>query len=125
MEHILIVESSVPLSQLFASFFMNKLNGVTRVSSYREALTHLEAGNVPDLVILDTVLPDGKGLMLLKYLQSRPKYSGTHVLALTNHENYGQVVQALGADHVFEKPVNLTRLSKFIRDQLSQAANIA
>ncbi len=80
----------------------------------RTARTLLEArssirSKVPDLLLLDLLLPDGNGLDLLKELESG---SGTEVILITAHASVDTAVEALrlGASDYLTKPVDTSRL---------------
>ena len=61
---------------------------------------------VPDLIILDLMLPDIDGIDLLKDLKSDNRYSGVPIIILTakNHESERILGLELGADDYVVKP---------------------
>ncbi|MBW3563917.1 MAG: sigma-54 dependent transcriptional regulator [Acidobacteria bacterium] len=81
------------------------------VNTARKAIDHL----VPDVVLLDLVLPDGDGLDLLRDVQSR--YPDLPMIILTGHASVDTAVDALkeGAEDYLTKPVDLQRLEVMLR----------
>ena len=82
------------------------------VKGARKAIDNL----VPDVALLDLVLPDGDGLDLLKDVQSR--YPDLPMIILTGHASVDSAVDALkeGAEDYLTKPVDLKRLEVMLRN---------
>ncbi len=73
------------------------------------------AGCVPDLVILDTALPDGNGLDLLRHPHiARPE---TRVALFTNSTDLKGKGLALEADWFFDKSLDYSQLLNLIKDR--------
>jgi len=73
-----------------------------------EARAHIQE-KIPDLLLLDLLLPDGNGLDLLKELDPG---AGTEVILITGHASVDTAVEALrkGASDYLTKPVDTSRL---------------
>lgn len=77
----------------------------------KDALTDIE-GRKPDLIILETMLPDENGLDLLRRLKGASETSSVPVILLTRKREYEDVLQGyqLGGDYYMSKPFTSTQL---------------
>ncbi len=86
-----------------------------RVSTARTLLEAraLVRNTVPDLILLDLMLPDGSGLELLKELNPS---AGTEVVLVTGHASVDTAVEALrlGVSDYLTKPVDTSRLKTIL-----------
>ncbi|MBK8003415.1 MAG: response regulator [Gemmatimonadetes bacterium] len=93
------------------------------VAAARAAL----AREVPSLVVLDLILPDGDGRSLLLELRSDPRTAAVPVVVLT--ARLGATVRAecyaLGADGYFEKPVEPESFAVAVSSRLERHARLA
>lgn len=84
------------------------------------------AREVPSLVVLDLILPDGDGRSLLLELRSDPRTAATPVVVLT--ARLGAAVRAecyaLGADGYFEKPVEPESFAVAVSSRLERHARL-
>ncbi|MEW9672275.1 sporulation transcription factor Spo0A [Ammoniphilus sp. 3BR4] len=77
---------------------------------------------VPDVLILDIIMPNLDGLAVLEYLQSMnlPKTPKVIVLTGFGHEDITKRALELGADYYILKPFNMDLLIKRIREVSGQ-----
>jgi len=89
---------------------------VKTAGSFQEAAAELREG-VPDLLLVDLVLPDGPGIDLIRGIESR---SAVEVVVITGHGSADSVVQALhlGASDYLTKPIDEKRLKSIVRNVL-------
>ncbi|WP_108659633.1 response regulator [Acuticoccus kandeliae] len=107
---ILLVEDDVGLGEAVRDQVAADGHAVDWVQRLGDAETGLKA--VPyDLVLLDLVLPDGRGLDLLRSLRTRGDV--TPVVILTARDQISDRIAGLnaGADDYLVKPFDLTELS--------------
>ena len=85
---------------------------VTAARNLLEAISHIRS-SVPELILLDLMLPDGSGLDLLKELE--PGCS-TEVVLVTGHASVDTAVEALrlGVSDYLTKPVDIARLKTIL-----------
>ena len=89
-----------------------------------EVLTHAESADVisiarqflPDLIILDIMMPDQNGIELCRQLRSKDRFKNTYIFFLTARSEYYYQDAAFitGGDDYIEKIVGLKALTKRI-----------
>lgn len=121
---ILMVEDEEDIAFLIR--FLLERNGysVEHAADGRQALAYLAPDAdrpVPDLVLLDIMLPYHDGLEILEGLRAQPAWQAVPVLMLTAKAREADIVRALelGADDYVTKPFQpdelLARLRRFMR----------
>ena len=77
-----------------------------RMSDGAHALERLSAGMIPDLLILDWIMPGMSGLEVCQYVRANPKLPRIPILLLTAQHGGPEVVQAFraGANDYVSKP---------------------
>ncbi|MDR5906141.1 response regulator [Franzmannia qiaohouensis] len=122
---ILMVEDEDDIAFLIR--FLLERNGyaVEHAADGRQALERIaqpaDISHVPDLVLLDIMLPYHDGLEILERLRAEPAWQSVPVLMLTAKAREADIVRALelGADDYVTKPFQpdelLARLRRFMR----------
>ena len=113
---VLIVEDEAALSTLL-SYNLDKEGFDTRtVSDGDEALVQLDE-ELPDLILLDWMLPGISGIELCRRIRARKETRNTPILMLTARGEEDDRVRGLdtGADDYVTKPFSMTELSARIR----------
>ena len=121
-EKILIVEDEDDVIEL-VRYNLEKEGYLTDVAvTGREALVKAKSG-VPDLVLLDLMLPEIDGLQVCKVIKNDPETAGVAVVMLTAKGTESDIVVGLemGADDYITKPfsprVLLARVKAVLRRQ--------
>jgi len=76
----------------------------------------------PDLVILDIMLPQKSGFLVLEKLrQKRPRSEGPRIIMITGNEGrrHRQYAETLGVDEYITKPFRMDRLREVTEKLLS------
>lgn len=81
--HILIIEDDTFLSSLSVSRLQKEGYSVTAALDGEQGWQSLQK-NVPDLVVLDLIMPVRSGISVLKQMRSDPKLKDVPVIVLTN-----------------------------------------
>ncbi len=96
----------------------------TRENGY-QGLIYLQEGNIPDLIILDLVMPEVNGFEFLENIKKSNYFNSIPVIVLSAKENSEEKIKCLklGADDYIVKPFNpeelrLRTLSLFRRAKL-------
>jgi two-component system phosphate regulon response regulator PhoB/two-component system alkaline phosphatase synthesis response regulator PhoP len=99
-----------------------------RVSGFAEAQTFYQflAKEVPDLVILDLMLPDVDGLEICKYLRGQDRFSSIPIIMLTarTEETDKVIGLELGADDYVTKPFSPRELVARVRAVLRRHGRV-
>jgi CheY-like chemotaxis protein len=105
----LVVDDDDDISNLLETLLVDKGFTVTVAKDVREALQHISLGTVPDLVLLDIVLPGmpGKdGFDVLAFIHRQPDWKHVPVVMVTSQVSDDQVMKGLktNADAYIFKP---------------------
>jgi DNA-binding response OmpR family regulator len=105
MATILVVEDDPDILELIVHYVSAAGHQVARLADGGEALRRIRE-TVPDLVILDLMLPGLDGLTICQALRSAPETSAIAILMLTARGEEADRVQGLdvGADDYMTKP---------------------
>lgn len=120
---ILVADGSVVLRERLVSM-LSELAGVESVGQAQDAPGALEAicKLQPDVVILDTQMPGGSGIEVLKHtMQHRPS---TILMILTNqpYQQYRRKCLESGAHFFFSKSTELQMLVGAVKDLATNSA---
>lgn len=110
---LLIVEDDFVCQQVYLSLLMDYQ--LVLAGSAKEALEYMR-NQLFDCILLDLGLPDKPGEELLPLIRSDSLNKDTPVIVISAHvdEELGQHCLALGANHVYTKPVFPTMLRRMV-----------
>ncbi len=119
---ILVVDVDRDLVELISYNLAKESFQVLRAYDCETALKTVKAGR-PDLMILDLVLPDGKGLDLCRTLRGTPETQKLPIIILTAKKDDSDKIAGLeaGADDYMTKPFSLRELEARVRALLRRA----
>lgn len=124
MSTLLLIDDDIELCELLASWLTQEGFQVSACHDGNSARRAL-AGQAPDAVVLDVMLPDGSGLELLKQLRS--DHPGLPVLMLSARgEPLDRILGLeLGADDYLAKPCDPRELTARLRAVLRRSLHPA
>jgi len=98
--NILLIEDSQTVRHLYRKIFENEGFEVVEAENGQKACTLLDE-RIPDVIVLDMILPDLHGLEVLKKIRSNDATKNTPVLVLTSLKEITDVQTAinLGANY--------------------------
>ena len=120
MSKIMIVEDDITTVKLLTILLekrdytvVSKLNGLAAVESVEEEM--------PDLIIMDVMMPEMDGIEATQRIKSNPKTSGIPVIFLSALGQEMEVMKGLhsGADGYVVKPFDARSLLRQIEEKLS------
>ncbi len=120
---ILIVEDEPAIRELIAVNLRHAGFAVGEAETAEDARRQIEAG-LPDLVLLDWMLPGQSGVDLAKRLRAEPRTAKLPIMLLTARAQEGDKLQGfdVGADDYVTKPFSPRELLARIRALLRRAA---
>ena len=123
MSHILLVEDDSDIMRINRSFLENEGYTVHCADSVQTAAFKLEEC-IPDLVLLDVMLPDGDGMDFCRILRQKTQ---APVIFLTARDENDDVIMGFrsGGDDYITKPYDLNVLKARIEAQLRRNAKQA
>jgi two-component system phosphate regulon response regulator PhoB len=121
---VLVVEDDPDISAMLEYTLTNTDCQVVAVSDCQSAVREL-AGPVPNMVLLDWMLPDMSGIELLRRMRREPRLRETPVIMLTARGEETDRVRGLecGADDYVVKPFSIRELKARINTHLRKQRN--
>lgn len=108
---VYIVEDDISIRELEMYALKNASFNVVGFEDGVEFMAALEK-NIPDIVLLDIMLPCGDGMQLLEKIRTTPKFSSIPVIMVTAKTSEIDAVKGLdmGADDYITKPFGVMEL---------------
>ena len=118
---VLVVEDTVSLAQLLATYLQTRGFLVHCVEDGNDAVDSLNANPPPDLVLLDVNLPGINGFQVLAHIRAQPRLEQVPVIMVTAQVTDQDVMLGLkgGADGYIFKPFQWPALFGCIQSVLS------
>lgn len=119
-KRILIVDDDPDIQGLVLVLLKRVGLEASAVGDANEAAQALRSGSLPDLLILDLMLPGISGIEFLQQLRARPVFDRLPVLVLSALIDPEQIREALdaGADRYITKPYIANNLTTVVADLL-------
>ncbi len=119
-ESILIVDDQEENLRIVEGVLSMMDYEVILAKSCQQALERLET-RIPDLILLDVMMPEVDGLATCRIIKSDPRWVDTPVIFLSAADDKNLIVEALetgGVDYV-TKPFNMAELVSRVRTQMT------
>jgi len=121
---LLIIDDNIEILDTLCDFLRKKNYDVASASNGLEGLKLIENEKQGfDLVITDLIMPDISGVALISIIKK--KYPAMRVIAITGWGEHPETLATEAeADHVLEKPFELSDLERLIKRLLSSGSKI-
>lgn len=122
---VLVVEDEVDIREL-VQLTLERANYFVITAEGGEEACRLAASELPDLIILDLMLPDMQGFDVCKRLRGQPRTATIPIIMATARGEEVDVVLGLelGADDYIKKPFSLSELISRVRAVLRRSGTI-
>jgi DNA-binding response OmpR family regulator len=122
---ILVAEDDAYM-QLILKKFLSKTYDVEICPTAMDALTYLQNGNIPDLIISDLNTPNLSGLELVAQLHASDFFKSIPVIILSGEDSSDTRIKCLdsGADDFIVKPFNPAEVEARVRAILRRMGKI-
>lgn len=109
---VLVIEDDGPLRELYRQQLVNAGYLVTAVGDGVDALKRIDHGLIPDVVILDLLLPSLNGLDVSRELKAHANTRSVPIIVVTGTDT--RELNATDFTFVFRKPVQSEALVRAI-----------
>ena len=112
---VVVVEDQPDAAEMFAE--MMRVNGFRVVKSYSSGpAINMIANEMPDVVILDVMMPDVSGLEVLKFMRSEPQLAKIPVIVVSAKSLPADIKTGMdaGASAYLTKPVGFLDLKQAV-----------
>ncbi|MCF7795531.1 response regulator [Patescibacteria group bacterium] len=117
MKKILIAEDEISLLEMFSSIVENSGNyKITKAIDGEEVIKKI-IENLPDIILLDIMMPKKDGIDVLIDIKSNPKTKNIPVIILSNISDKNQIEKALdlgASDYLVKSDIHLKDISNII-----------
>ena len=126
--HILIVDDEPDILEFIHYNLLKEGYTVSMASSGLEALAKAKE-KLPDLILLDIMMPEMDGIEVCSELRENPRYTNTVIAFLTaRNEDFTQIAGFdVGADDYINKPIKprllLSRIKALLRRKVEAASD--
>ena len=121
---ILLVEDDPLIFRLISFHLEREGFEVGHVDDGQKAMAEFDRSELPDLILLDVMLPYHSGYDLLAHLRSLERWANVPVIMLASNDREDHVVKGLssGANDVLAKPFRPAEVVARVRNLLETAA---
>lgn len=117
---VVVVEDDPLLARFVQTFLALDGFQVRTAANRAEVVAELNRAPIPDLILLDVVLPDVNGFEILSRVRAHPQLKDIPLLMLTGAATRGDVLRGIecGADGYVTKPFRADSLMRAVRTVL-------
>jgi serine/threonine protein kinase len=115
--HVLVVDDNAAIRQVMATALTGQGYRVSAAANGREALDLLRGGPLPDLILLDLIMPVMDGWQFLHARRQDPRLAAVPVLIVSALDEGQAEAFALGVAGHLHKPIEPEKLWSAVRNQ--------
>jgi two-component system, OmpR family, alkaline phosphatase synthesis response regulator PhoP len=125
MHRIFVVDDDTQMLGLIEQLLEREGYAVTTATTAQQVLDTIE-DNLPDLIIIDAILPGMDGLKLCRQLRKNPKVAHLPVVFITGNDSPYTIAEALdaGGDDFIRKPFVMREFTARLRAHLRRVTRI-
>ena len=107
MKKILVVDDKPSISRLIIQFLSKTFDVVTKEDGL-EAMSWLQAGNIPDMILTDLEMPNMNGIELITKVKESGYFRDIPIIVLSSKDSSNDRITCLklGAEDYLMKPFN-------------------
>ena len=120
-KYIHVVEDNEDIRYI-VEFFLSDFDYEVQVSATAKDFVNSLDNPLPDLYLLDVMLPDGNGLEICRYIKTNKDTKHIPVIIMSANANEQEVKKESDANDFISKPFDLTDLADCIKKQLQTTA---
>jgi CheY-like chemotaxis protein len=104
----------------FEALYSNEFEVFT-ANNGNECLKILKEGLIPDVILLDMMMPEMSGIEIIENIKDNPEWKNIPIILLTgiSEEKIKEIGETL-ADDFFEKPIEIERLKIMIEKVINK-----
>lgn len=124
-KNILVIEDDPDLVRLLQDALEGEGYAVSLALDWHQAQSHLQK-TVPDLVVLDILLPGASGFEVLRRLKSNPATKNVAVIILSNLGQEQEIRAGLeqgAADYLVKADISIDQVVQKVRQALKAVKN--
>ena len=122
---VVVVEDEPDAAEMFGE--MMRVNGFRVVKSYSsEPAINMIASEMPDVVILDVMMPDVSGLEVLKFMRRQPQLAKIPVIVVSAKSLPADIKTGMdaGASAYLTKPVGFLDLKQAVERVIADGRSV-
>lgn len=108
--NVLVVDDDVEIRETLVEVLEERGYRTVAASNGKQALDALHGGTVPELILLDMMMPVMDGTQFRKKQQQEPAIAGIPVVLISAHEDLARRVTELDARSALRKPISFRDL---------------
>jgi CheY-like chemotaxis protein len=110
--HVLIIDDDQPTRDALSAVLEGEGYSVSQAANGRDALDMLEHIALPDVVLLDMMMPVMTGWRFIEIVRSHPIFRALSLVVVSSASD--EWLEVTGAKAIVRKPLNLDRLLRLL-----------
>ncbi|HWV72809.1 MAG TPA: response regulator [Pseudosphingobacterium sp.] len=115
---IYVVEDNLDISELITIILNDAGFQVSAAATVESFYKQLKT-KIPDLILLDIMLPDGNGVEVCKELKQEEAFKNVPLILMSAHARMNSIVRECSADDFIAKPFDIFELTDKVKVQLA------
>ena len=117
-KQILVVDDDIAIVEMLEMILDDEGYAVVRAYNGQEGLV-LAKQHMPDLILLDLMLPDMQGAVVAQHIRHEPRLQHVPILVISASKDMQDIVKTMDVQGSIAKPFQLNTLLSSVESQLS------